>query len=725
MIFRLLLSGFSACLLASVSAPGLATALPSAAPPGENSAAQGLAMKVAAAPPGATIRVPPGVYRGPLIIDKPMTLLGQPGAILDGSDHGTVVLIKASNVTFSGFTVRGSGRSLNWEDTGIKVLGSSERILDNTLEDVLFGIYLKESDGSVIEGNSITGKPLPLPIRGDSIRLWYSMNCRIEHNTTSQTRDMILWFSKHAVIEDNRFENSRYGLHLMYDQDISITGNTLTHDYVGAFLMYSWNVKFEQNLSVDNRGVAGYGVGVKNLNGLVVEDNRFLDDSIGIFMNSSPSSLGVTNTFRRNVVAFNDVGLSLDPSNQGNNVFTENTFLENLQQVSNSAGGELEDDAFASHGRGNFWSDYTGYPRRGGDIGAIPYQVSSLFDNLTDQYERLKLFRFSPAVEAINLAAAAFPLFRPREVMSDPDPLIAPIPVHAPPLARPSGHSLELDAVLLFGLVGFLAAVVFGISSRTRETEKGSYAMNKSNQPLLETWLLQKKFGDVEALRRINLSVERGAAVALWGDNGAGKSTTIKCILGLLNYRGVVTVGGLDCQREGKAVRRIIGYVPQEMHFYGDWPVTRTMNFYADLKRVSRSEISGLLSEAGLEDHAAKTVDALSGGLRQRLALAVALLGKPELLLLDEFTASLDVEARAGLLELLWRQRRKGLTVLFTTHRVDEVEALADRVEVMHAGEIAASLSVQEFLERFPAVSGAEAGRELRHAFVSHEAGAL
>lgn len=727
MAFRLLLFGMVACLLADGSAPSLAATAPGESLAAESQAAASLAAKIAAAPPGATIQAPAGIYRidhGPLILDKPVTLLGRPGAILDGGGQGTVVLIKASHVTFQDFTVRGSGSSLDQEDAGIKVLGSSEQILDNKLHDVLFGIYLKASDDSRIAGNLIIGKPLPLPIRGDSIRLWYSMNCRIEHNTVFQTRDMVLWFSKNAAIDDNRFADSRYGLHLMYDRDVSITGNTLRHDFVGAFLMYSWNVTFERNLLLENRGVSGYGLGVKNINHLLARDNRFLDNSIGIFMSSSPSSLGVTNIFQRNVVAFNDVGISLDPSNQGSNIFTENTFLENLQQVSNSAGGRLDGDSFARNGHGNFWSDYTGYPRPGSGVGAVPYQVSSLFDNLTDQYERLELFRFSPAVEAINFAAAAFPMFRPQVVMTDPDPLISPVPVDAPPLSRPSGRSLALASALLFTLAGLLAAAVFGIPGRRHNMEKEDRTMNRSSHPLLEARLLQKKFGNVEILRRINLSVERGAAVALWGDNGAGKSTTIKCILGLLDYSGVIAVAGLDCTRDGKAVRRLIGYVPQELHFYGDWTVARTMNFYADLKRASRVEIRPLLDEVGLEAHAAKAVNALSGGLKQRLALAVALLGGPELLLLDEFTASLDAGARAGLLELLWRQRRKGLTVLFTTHRADEVEALADRVEVMHAGEIAASLSVQEFLERVVAGGRTEAGEDLYRFFTVNGAGA-
>lgn len=661
---------------------------------------QGLSARIAGAPAGSTVRVPAGVYRGELIIDKPLTLIGSAGAIIDGEGHGTVVLIKADHVTFSRFTVRGSGDSISQEDTAIMVLGSDEKILGNTLQDVLFGIYLKSSKNSVIAGNHIIGKPLSLPIRGDAIRLWYCMNCRISHNAVSQARDIILWFSKQCAVENNWFQDSRYGLHLMYDRDVTITGNTLTRNFVGAFLMYSWNITFERNVLLANRGISGYGIGVKNINNLLAKNNRFLDNEAGIFMNSSPSSLGVTNIFQRNMVAFNDVGLSLDPSNQGNNVFTLNSFVENLQQVSNTGGGQLQGDLFAANGRGNFWSDYTGFPAPNGATGAVPYHVRSLFDNLTDQYHRLKFFRFSPVEQAIDLAAEAFPLVRPHEVLTDPHPLISPAPVHAAPLQKPPARGMAAAAGLLLGLAGFLAAMLL-ILDRRRELEKVSSCMSKPVSLALEIPSLAKHFGQTQVLRGIALSVNRGQAVALWGDNGAGKSTTIKCIVGLLDGNGTIRVAGMDARAQGKAARRLIGYVPQELHFYNDWSVRRTMAFYADLKRAGRQEIPVLLNEVGLAPHAGKLVSALSGGMKQRLALAMALLGRPELLLLDEFTASLDAEARSGLLDLLKNLRRKGLTVVFTTHRLDEVEALADRVEVMRGGAIIASVPVEEFVRRF------------------------
>ena len=200
-----------------------------------------------------------------------------------------------------------------------------------------------------------------------------------------------------------------------------------------------------------------------------------------------------------------------------------------------------------------------------------------------------------------------------------------------------------------------------------------------------------KRFGKVEALRGVSFSLEAGRSLALWGPNGAGKTTLIKAILGLIDYRGVITVEGVDARRAGKRVRGKIGYVPQEAVYY-DWSVLATMTFYARLKKADRAAIPALLDRLGLAEHLRKPVPALSGGLKQRLALAIALLGNPPVLLLDEPMANLDAQARHDYLALLSGLRREGRSLVFASHRVEEVEALADQVLVLQGGRVATAL---------------------------------
>jgi ABC-type multidrug transport system ATPase subunit len=185
-----------------------------------------------------------------------------------------------------------------------------------------------------------------------------------------------------------------------------------------------------------------------------------------------------------------------------------------------------------------------------------------------------------------------------------------------------------------------------------------------------------------------DLIVRPGEAVALWGPNGAGKTTVIKCLLGLLHGDGTITVNGHDLAQEGKAARRSLGYVPQELAFHSDLAARETVNFYARLKGVSVERAGDVLAEVGLGQHAGKPVAALSGGMKQRLALGIALLADPPLLILDEPTSNLDVRARDDFLELLAGLKQQGKTMLFTSHRLEEIEALADRVLALEQGRV-------------------------------------
>lgn len=190
-----------------------------------------------------------------------------------------------------------------------------------------------------------------------------------------------------------------------------------------------------------------------------------------------------------------------------------------------------------------------------------------------------------------------------------------------------------------------------------------------------------------------------GQAVALWGANGAGKTTLIKCILGLHGFRGRIVVDGCDARRRGKAARRRIGYVAQELAFYDDVSAREAARLFARLKRVPLARADVVLEQVGLAEHAAKRVAALSGGMKQRLALAVALLSDPALLLLDEPTSNLDAAARRAFLALLGELRQTGKTIVFTTHRPEEVAQLADRVVMLERGRAVYDGSPEE-LER-------------------------
>jgi nitrous oxidase accessory protein len=405
---------------------------------------------IASAQAGDVIQVPPGTYAGPLVISQPLTLVARGEVVLDGGGEGDVIQIKAPAVTVRGFTIRNTGKSLDRENAGITVLAPRAVIEDNTLQDVLFGVYLKGSTDSVIRGNTIGGKDLAIQRRGDGIRIWQSHRTVIEDNVVRDSRDAVMWFSHEVQLRRNHITNGRYGLHFMYSDHNTIEDNYLEDNSVGAFLMYSEGLILRRNVFARNRGPSGYGVGLKDMDETTAQDNLFIGNRVGLHLDNSPSSMRVHDQFARNVFAYNDIGVAFLPAVKRNR-FRDNTFLENLEQVAILGGGTFSGNDFTVQDRGNFWSDYRGYDADGDGLGDLPYESASLFENLMDREPKLRLFIFSPAQQAIELASRAFPVVKPRPKLSDSAPLMTPVAIEAGTPPPMSPWPLLTVAALLLG----------------------------------------------------------------------------------------------------------------------------------------------------------------------------------------------------------------------------------------------------------------------------------
>jgi ABC-type multidrug transport system ATPase subunit len=210
---------------------------------------------------------------------------------------------------------------------------------------------------------------------------------------------------------------------------------------------------------------------------------------------------------------------------------------------------------------------------------------------------------------------------------------------------------------------------------------------------------LTKRFGRTSAVDDVSLSIKAGECVALWGENGAGKTTILRCLLGAFRYRGSIHIAGLDAWRKGKLARRLIGYVPQELGFHDELRVCEAVQFFARLKGLRVGEIDAVLTRVGLSGHHRKRVRELSGGMKQRLALALALLGDPPILVLDEVTASLDACGRAEFVALLATLAKSpDRAMLFASHRVEEIDALATRVVTLNRGRVNGDMPAADFV---------------------------
>ena len=200
----------------------------------------------------------------------------------------------------------------------------------------------------------------------------------------------------------------------------------------------------------------------------------------------------------------------------------------------------------------------------------------------------------------------------------------------------------------------------------------------------------------------VGFQVGRGEAVALVGANGSGKTTILRCLLGLVPFSGQARIGGHDVVREPIAARALTGYLPQRPAF-GDMSAEEALRFVARLRRVPTDRIAPALRRVGLERHAGACARTFSGGMQQRLSLAAALLAEPQVLLLDEPTASLDRAGQRAFLDLAASLRDEGRTLLIASHRTDEIERLSSRVIELHEGiQLAAQSTVVAFRREAP-----------------------
>jgi len=250
----------------------------------------------------------------------------------------------------------------------------------------------------------------------------------------------------------------------------------------------------------------------------------------------------------------------------------------------------------------------------------------------------------------------------------------------------------------------------------------------RSSEVVIEATNLKKVYGDFIAVDGINFQVTKGESFGLLGPNGAGKSTTMRMISATMERsEGELTILGLDPKKDAPQIRAHLGVIPQQDNLDGELTVAENLYIYGRYFGLSRAylkpKVEELLDFAQLQEKRNEKVEALSGGMKRRLTIARGLINQPEILMLDEPTTGLDPQARHILWDRLFRLKEDGVTLILTTHYMDEAEQLCDRIVVMDNGKIMAEgspaaliaeYSSKEVLElRFGSNKNADAAKEL------------
>jgi nitrous oxidase accessory protein len=440
---------------------------------------QELRDRLARTPPGGTLTIAPGLYRGALVIDRPVTLVGIGHPILAGEGTGTVLTIRAAGTTVRDLMVEGSGPGPVGNPAGVSVQADRVVVKDLHIRDAYTGIWVEgvkdaQVIGNVIEGRKQVAVSGQMPHtgggtagmvmgavqggaqagRGDGVSLFNAIRPVVSGNTITDVRDGVyVDYGSGTRIECNSVVGSRYAVHSMFGEAVTVGRNHFAADESGPVMMYGGPVTLEGNVIREQQSaVTGFGVLLLDVSEVRLLRNVIVSNRVGLQI-EGPLHDPKPTAVELNTIALNEVGVGLYPTADAS--LSQNSLVQNTVQVlglgADGAGG---DSAWSSGGVGNYWSDYRGFDRSGRGVGQIPHVEGAAAGQLLAGDPSLLALASSPS----------FTLLRAVEQrMAGQDPVV----VDRGPLMDPRSPSMPFaatHAALGTGLVGAASLVVCSLA---------------------------------------------------------------------------------------------------------------------------------------------------------------------------------------------------------------------------------------------------------------------
>ena len=370
-----------------------------------------------ATPSGGTLLLPAGTYSGPATIDRPMVVDGGGQARIDGQQRESVLRVRTNSATIRGLILTGSGDSHDRVDSAIVVEGHHNRIEDNRIEDVLFGITLHAANHNVVARNRIRSRPVDLADRGDGLRIWYGTGNRIEGNDIAQIRDVTISNSPRNRYVGNRIRDSRRAMNFLFANRSLVEGNDLQYNATGLTILNSDGIIIRRNRIAHAMDASGAGIALKESSAALVHDNEIIHCAVGILADSPLHGLNrisiIGNRLSHNVTGINFYG------ERGGHLIYYNRFEHNLWQA--TVGGDERNDLNVWYG--NYWDDYEGFDRNQDGIGDTPYEIRAYADRIWMDTPMARFFRSSPLLELLDFLERLAPFSSPTLILRDPAPV--------------------------------------------------------------------------------------------------------------------------------------------------------------------------------------------------------------------------------------------------------------------------------------------------------------
>jgi nitrous oxidase accessory protein len=469
----------------------------------EHPAAGDLASLLEATEPGGHLALPPGTYRGPVVIDRPVTIEGDGLPIVQGDGTGSVITVRAPGTVIRGLVVRGSGDGPTDNPAGIRIEADDVTVEGVVVEDSYMGIavdsaaavklidnHLHGRAGARIvdEGHAVTddagddpdqtdhtdhahhtdeehaaamaaASRSRNPSRGDAIWLHDVDHVLVRGNHIEHARDGVyVSFGAGALIDGNHVHSSRYAVHTMFARELSVVQNHFSNNLSGMVLMYGEGALLLRNqVEQSTSASTGFGIILKDIVAVEMVQNVLVDNRIGVHLDG-PTETTVT----ANTVARHDVGVQAHSSVRA--TFSGNSFADNAIQVL-PLGGHFRDVAWAADGWGNYWSTYRGYDARGEGRGAVPHTEGGSVDRLLARNPELLAIADSPAMRLLRSVEERWG--RRSPALTDERPLTQPV---SPALSVSAPDPAAGRIAVAFGLALTLPALVLFIRRPHRVT---------------------------------------------------------------------------------------------------------------------------------------------------------------------------------------------------------------------------------------------------------------
>ncbi len=373
------------------------------------------------APPYSTLKLSPGIYKGSIVISKPLTIEGKDnGVIIDAQNLGSVVTILSSDVHLKKLILKNSGSQMHTIDAAISMQNVQNCTIEKcSLLNSLYGIDMAMVRDSNISNNYISSKEFNLPLRGDALKMYYAHNNIISDNTIERSRDVTLNYSHHNLFTNNTFLHNRFATHLSLSNNNIFQKNIYKYNSVSIMIMGAKNTNITHNKLLSANGAAGIALMIKGVKNFICKYNKISFNAKALYIDGQEKAKGMKRFIEHNDISYNKEALHFHASIKDNTI-AYNRFYANIDDIVKDIGGNFSPTNIVEY---NYWDKYVGFDRDNNNIGDTPHKVYQYADQLWHYNNKVKFFYASPTMTLLNFLSNLAPFVEPNLIMQDSKPV--------------------------------------------------------------------------------------------------------------------------------------------------------------------------------------------------------------------------------------------------------------------------------------------------------------